>query len=136
MTATFNLGSAIARSFGVDGLQRSQVGRRRQQVTIGTVLGNAAHDLVRLISSRRNLAAIQIDGQRHITLVGKVRRLLLDPFVQAPPFVDDHQRRERPFALRHVENRLYRLVAAAVRHRLRLGCHRRHRKQTNQRSQQ
>ena len=66
-------------------------------------------------------AAIEIDGQRHVALVGQLRGLLFHPVVQSPPFVNDDERGKRAFARGRVENALARFRRRFCRRRLAFG---------------
>ena len=91
------------------------------KIAFGAVFGNSAHDFVGHVGSGRDLAAIEIDGERDIALISELRRLVLHPVVQSPPFVNDDQRRERAFACGRVKNSLHSFVAAFVGDGLALG---------------
>ena len=70
---------------------------------------------MRLLRSGRHFAAIEIDRQRHISLVREFGRLVFDPIIQAPPFVDHHERRKLSMrAVRRVQNCLYGFVTAFI----------------------
>ena len=111
--------SAHAPSDGADAVFL-HVGLRREKfesgvkVAFGAVFGDSAHDFVRHVGSGRNFAAIEIDGERDVSLVGEFRSLVFHPIVQTPPFVDDDQRGERAFSCGRVENTLHGFVAAFV----------------------
>ena len=51
---------------------RLQKIKRGFQVTISAVIGNAAHEFMRHFRRGRNFAAIQINRQRFIALVGQL----------------------------------------------------------------
>ena len=111
--------SAHAPSDGADAIFL-HVGLRREKVeggvkiAFGAVFGNAAHDFVSHVGSSRDFAAIEIDGERDVSLVSEFRSLIFHPVVQSPPFVDDDQRGERAFSCGRVKNTLHGFVAAFV----------------------
>jgi hypothetical protein len=86
----------------------------RVQVAFGAVFRDAAHNFVSHVGSGGDLAAIEIDRQGHVTLVGQLRGLFFHPVIEAPPFVNHNECGERPFARRRVEHALHGFVAAFV----------------------
>jgi hypothetical protein len=77
---------APMRSFFTSGCDARKV-EGRVQVAFGAVFGDAAHEFVRHIRRGGDFAAIEIDAERDVALLGELRGLLFHPVVQSPPFV-------------------------------------------------
>src|SRR4029077_775196 len=51
---------------------RGEIVERGVQVALGAVFGNSTHDLVSFIGRGGDLAAIEVDCERHISLIGQL----------------------------------------------------------------
>jgi hypothetical protein len=84
------------------------------QIAQPAVFGESRHKFARGPRIVRDLAAKQINRQGDIALLGKFRRLLLDPMVEPPIFVDHDERGKPAFARECKKNSLYGFVAALI----------------------
>jgi hypothetical protein len=70
----------------------------------------------------RHFAAIEIDRQGDISLVGKFAGLFFHPVVQSPVFVNHDERGKWPFANGSVENSVDGFLAGFVGDGFAIGC--------------
>src|SRR5208282_272645 len=106
------------------------------QVAGSPVFRQTTHQFVGQVRVVGDLAAIQIDRQRDVSLAGKLLGLLLHPVVQSPPLVNHDQRRKRPFAGGSVQNSTDGLVTRLVGNGLANGGESRHGKTERQNQRQ
>src|ERR1051326_3946952 len=78
---------------GVDVLPRRQVLEGVLQIGHGAVVRQPARELVRLAHVLRHLAAIEIGREGDVALRREAVGLLFHPVVEAPPLLDDDDRR-------------------------------------------
>src|SRR6266404_5882817 len=93
---------------------RLQVLESGVQVTFGAVFRDSTHAFMGLFGSSSDFAAIKIEGQRGIALIGEFRGLLFDPIVESPELVDHDDTGERSYAFGSVEDCFYCVVATLV----------------------
>jgi hypothetical protein len=68
------------------------------QVTERPVFRHAPHQFMSQVWIVSDFAAIQINRQRNVTLIGKLRGRLLDPVVPSPILMNYDERWQRTFA--------------------------------------
>lgn len=97
---------------GVDGLEGFEVIGGGEEIAHTAVLGKSAHELVGGFRIVGGFAAIEIDGERYVSLAGEIGGLLLDPVIQSPPFMDDDDGGMRAGSGGRIEERVRGLISA------------------------
>lgn len=92
------------------------------QIALGSVFGNAAHDLVPFIRRLRHLAAIEVDGESNLALIRKLGCLFLHPVVQSPIFMNQDDRGEWTVSRWGLEKALDGFIVALVGDSFTVGC--------------
>lgn len=85
------------------------------EVADTAILRQAAHEFVGGFSVGGDFAAIEIDGEGDVALVGEMLRLLLDPVIETPPLVNDDEARVGPVTGGQVEEAVDGFIAAGER---------------------
>ena len=93
----------------------------RAQVAPGAVFRQTTRQFMGHLRVLGDLAAIETDGQRDISLAGEFRRLLFHPVAEPPPFVNDDDRGKGAVSPGSVENTLHRFIAALIGNRPAVG---------------